>query len=144
MITVTVDKKAIDRQLRMLAKYDKRPLATRAQKAYLAGARLMVAPIRAQIQAAGLIQTRAFYRSVKARSARLRMGEMAASSAGPTDNKRSLLIRGHRIVTRGGRDTGRRTRAYPVMDDAFRDVGEHVKDFINEQVLALGEGFRAL
>ncbi len=104
----------------------------------------MVAPIRGQIQAYGLIQTRRFHRSVKARSARLRLNEMAAASAGPTDNKRHLLIRGHRIVTRGGRDTGRRTRAFPVVDDAFRAVGEQVKDFINEQVLALGEGFRAL
>lgn len=144
MITVSVDQKAIDRQLKMLAKYDKRPLATRAQKAYLAGARLMVAPIRGQIQGYGLIKTKRFYGSVKARTSRLQFGEMAAASVGPKDAKRHLLIRGHRIVTRGGRDTGRRTKAYPVVDNAFKSVGEHVKDFINEQVLALGEGFRAL
>lgn len=144
MISVTVDQKAIDRQLKMLAKYEKRTLQVRAQKAYLAGARLMVAPVRGQIQSYGLIQTRRFQRSVKARNARLRRDEMAAASAGPTDNKRHLLIRGHRIVTRGGRDTFRRTRPAPVVDAAYKAVGNEARRFINEQVLALGEGFRAL
>jgi len=38
--------------------------------------------------------------------------------AGPNAPYRHLVIRGHRIVTPGGRDTGRRSRANPFVDRA--------------------------
>ena len=144
MIRITVDERALERAIKRLDKYQGRALSQRAQKAYLEGARLMVRPIQGQISAAGLVQTRRFLRSVKARKPRLRGNEMAVASVGPVDAKRHLLIRGHRIVTPGGRYTGRRTQPNPVVDDAFKDVGDEVKSFINQRVLDIGGELRAL
>lgn len=142
-VKVTLDFKAMARADKRLAGYMGRPLQRRAQQAYIEGARLMVRPIRQQIASAGLVKTGRFSRSVKARNTRLRPGEMAAASAGPTDAKRHLLVRGHRIVTSGGRDTGRRTRAEPVLDRAYSAYGEQVRDFITTRTLAVtGETFR--
>ncbi len=143
-LRVTVDQRALERALKRLDKYQGRLLHQRAQKAYLEGARLMVRPIQAHITAAGLVKTQRFRRSVKARRPRLQGNEMAVASVGPVDAKRHLLIRGHRIVTRGGRDTGRHTQPRPVVDEAFSDVGERVKSFINEQVTNIGGELRAL
>ena len=144
VISATLDMKAMARADKRLAGYMGRPLQRRAQQAYIEGARLMRTPVRQQIRAAGLRKTGRFERSVKARGSRLRAGEMAAASIGPTDAKRHLLIRGHRIVTRGGRDTGRRTVPQPVVDRAFAQVGQQALDFIATRTLAVtGESFRA-
>lgn len=141
-LEVKVDKRAFARVDKRLSKYMGRPLQQRAQRVYLEGARLMVTPTRRHVTRAGLVKSGTFRRSIKARSPRLRPGEMAVSSVGPTDPKRHLLIRGHRIVTRGGHDTGRRTRAFPVVDEAFADVGPQITDFIASRVLAVtGESF---
>ena len=144
VISATLDMKAMARADKRLAGYMGRPLQRRAQQAYIEGARLMRTPVRQQIRAAGLRKTGRFERSVKARGSRLRAGEMAAASIGPTDAKRHLLIRGHRIVTRGGRDTGRRTAPHPVVDRAFAQVGQQALDYIATRTLAVtGESFRA-
>lgn len=143
-LRVTIDQRALERALKRLDKYQGRLLHQRAQKAYLEGARLMVRPIQAHITSAGLVRSGNFRRKVRAQKVRLRGNEMAAATVGPRSPHRHLLIRGHRIVTRGGRDTGNRTQPYPVVDDAFRDVGERVKDFINQRVLDIGGELRAL
>ena len=144
VISATLDMKAMARADKRLAGYMGRPLQRRAQQAYIEGARLMVRPTRQQIRAAGLRKTGRFEKSVKARRPRLRSGEMAAASVGPVDAKRHLLIRGHRIVTTGGRDTGRRTEPQPVVDRAFAQVGQQALDFIATRTLAVtGESFRA-
>jgi hypothetical protein len=54
--------------------------------------------------------------SIALRKPRKRPGEVVAYTVGPKDQKAHLLIRGHRIVTPGGRDTGRRSRAFPYVD----------------------------
>lgn len=143
-IKVTVDQKAIDRQLKLLSKYEGRLLHQRAQAAYLAGARLMVQPIRGRITAHGLVKSGNFRRKVSARKPRLRGNEMAASVVGPRSPHRHLLIQGHRIVTPGGRFTGNRTRPHPVVDEAYAQVGERVRSFINEQIVNIGGELRAL
>ena len=61
-------------------------------------------------------RTRAYERSIRVKRARKRAGEAAAWTAGPRDHKRHWLAQGHRIVTPGGRDTGRRSRAFPWLD----------------------------
>jgi hypothetical protein len=136
-ISVTLDQKAMARADKRLAGYMGKPLQRRAQQAYIEGARLMVRPTRQQIRAAGLRKTGRFEKSVKARKPRLRSGEMAVASVGPVDAKRHLLVRGHRIVTPGGRDTGRRTVAHPVVDRAFAQVGQQALDFIATRTLAV-------
>ena len=143
-VSVELDAKAMARADKRLAGYMGRDLQRRAQQAYIEGARLLVGPIRTEIAQARHIDTGAYRRSVKARRPRLRPGEMAVASVGPTRPTRHLLIRGHRIVTPGGRDTGRRTQPEPVVDRAFERLGGQVQDFIATRTLALtGESFRS-
>lgn len=141
LVSVEVDQKALDRAIKRIEQYGGKPLERRARKAYLEGARLMVRPIQARITAAGHVQTGRYRRSVKARQPRTRAGELAVASVGPTDPKRHLLIRGHRIVTRGGVDTGRRTQGAPVVDEVYRAMGDRVRRFIDDQVIRIDSGF---
>ena len=144
MISVELDMKAMARADKRLAGYMGKPLQRRAQQAYIEGARLLVNPIRQEIAAAGHVKSGAYRRSVKARRPRMRPGEMAVASVGPVRPTRHLLIQGHRIVTRGGRDTGRRTTGEPVVDRAFERLGGQVQDFIATRTLAVtGETFRS-
>lgn len=64
----------------------------------------------------------AHYRSINVHKPRKRAGEVAAYTAGPTDRKKHLLIRGHRIVTPGGRDTGRRSKPFPYVEPVIDRV----------------------
>ena len=142
MVEVTLDQRAMDRAIKRLKRYEGRELQKRAQQAYLEGARLMVGPMRR----AGRYQdkTGTLRRSIKARRPRLRPGEMAVAAAGPTARHRHLIIRGHRIVTPGGRDTGRRTQPDPFVDQTYSAMGGQVRSFINARVVGLGETFRAM
>ena len=119
-----------------LARFQGAPLRDRMQKASLAAARYMVAPIKA---AAPVGPTGNLRKSVKARQSKASVlgrgvsfgaaARIGGSSSvyrdlsavvGPTAPHRHLIIRGHRIVTRLGRDTGQRSRANPFVDDAVR------------------------
>lgn len=143
-VSVTLDARAMARADKRLAGYMGKPLQRRAQQAYIEGARLLVEPIRREIAFAGHVKTGAYRRSVRARRPRQRPGEMAVASVGPTRPTRHLLIRGHRIVTPGGRDTGRRTVGEPVVDRAFERLGGQVRDYIASRTLAVtGETFRS-
>lgn len=132
---------------RRLARWQGRPLVDRLRRGNLAAAQYLARPIRA---AAPVGPTGNLRRSVKARTPRRSalLGNVAvgasrrlggaggtyaavAALVGPVSPHRHLVIRGHRIVTRGGRDTGRRSRANPFVDravaahrdDALRIVG---------------------
>lgn len=114
---------------RRLARWQGRPLEDRARRGALAAAQYLARPIRAT---APVGRTGNLRRSVRARTLRTRAGYRSlAALVGPVSPHRHLVIRGHRIVTRGGRDTGRRSRANPFVDravaahrdDALRIVG---------------------
>lgn len=95
------------------------------------------------IKGSGRFKTRtgALRGSVTARVARLRPGEMAAASVGPRSRRaphRLLITHGHRIVTPGGRDTGRRVPADPWVDEGFKEYGEKAQAFVTKQIQALG------
>jgi hypothetical protein len=144
-ISATVDMKALARADKRLAGYMGRPLQRRAQQAYIEGARLMVGPMRSKMDASG-VQKRSgkLRRSIRANNSRLRPGEMAAATVGPTAPHRHLIVRGHRIVTRGRRDTGRRSQAFPFVDATYADMGDQVTDYIATRTLAVtGETFRS-
>lgn len=136
-VKVSVDQRELDRAVKRLERYAGRPLHERARRAYLETARLGVRPIRAASpRVSGSLRA-----SVRARSLtgpRLRPGEMAAASVGPRKPHRHLVTQGHRIVTRGGRDTGRRSRADPFVDRAFEQYGERARAFAESRTLDLG------
>lgn len=105
-----------------LERYRGLPLERRLGKGTLAAARYLARPIRAATPRGPTGNLR---RSVGARQARRRVGlgryeATMGAYVGPTAPHRHLVIRGHRIVTRGGRDTGRRARADPYVDAVVR------------------------
>lgn len=161
MVTATLDQKQMDKAIARIAKYEARPLARRAQQAYIEGARLMVRPIRA---AAPLGPTGNLRRSVAARSNRLRAGEMSAATVGTR-----FRIAPHRHLVTGGTKphslAGKRkgpwsvfpdgqvranaslmhpgSKANPFQDRVVASLAPQVQSFINARVLDLGESFGA-
>jgi hypothetical protein len=114
--SVEFDAKAIARITRKLEKAQGRPLMEKMRRATLAAADLLVQPIRS---AGPRNRTGLLRRSVRARAARKSFGVRSIGAlVGPTAPHRHLIIQGHRIVTPGGRYTGRRTVANPYVDRA--------------------------
>lgn len=115
-LSFEVDAKAIARIKRKLEKAQGKPLEEKMRRATLAAADLLVSPIRA---AGPRNQTGLLRRTVRARAARKSFGVRSIGAlVGPTAPHRHLIIRGHRIVTPGGRYTGRRTAPNPYVDRA--------------------------
>lgn len=102
-VSVQFDQKSLDRVHKQLAKFDKKGVAEKLNRGTLAAMRLLVP----SVQAASPVRTGTLRRSVKARKAS-RSGEIGAV-LGPTAPHRHLVIQPHRIVTPGGRFTGRMT-----------------------------------
>ena len=121
-----LDQKPLARGYAMLDRYRDAPLQKRMAKAVLAAAKVMEGPIRDATPVSHDKDPGGLRKSVKARPWRSRKtfvegkGWRTQSSTeanvGPLAPHRRLVIRGHRIVTRGGRDTGRRTRPNPYVD----------------------------
>lgn len=117
-----------DRQLaafkKRVERYRGRPLRERTGRGAMAAGQYLARPIRA----ASPVRTGKLKRSVKVKAVRAKAGfgqtAFGANATtvilvGPTAPHRHLVIRGHRIVTRGGRDLGRRTRPNPYVDRAI-------------------------
>lgn len=145
-IALDLDERSIARGRKLLDHYRDAPLRTRMQKATLAAAKVLEGPIRAATPVSRDSKPGQMKRSVRARSARVRTsyvvgrGWRSRSSTeavvGPRDPKSHLVIRSHRIVTPGGRDTGRSTRPNPYVDQvsdrlqgrAVEEMREHIFD----------------
>jgi hypothetical protein len=114
-----LDQKSFARGRRLLDHYQGAPLRTRMSKAPLAAARTMESAMRqaAPVGPPGDKHRGLLRKTVRAREFRAGRGpEPYGAALGPTAGHRHLPIRGHRIVTRGGRDTGRRSRPNPFVD----------------------------
>lgn len=101
----------------MVDRYQGKTLMTRMQKATLAAAKTLEAPMRAATPK----KTGHLRRKTRAQQLGQRVGwrqyaKTVNADVGPRSPHRHLVIRGHRIVTPGGRDTGRRSRANPYVD----------------------------
>ena len=121
-ITVELDVKALARFRKRVERYQGMPLAQRMQKGTLEAARLLVSPVRT---AAPKGPTGNLKRKVSARQSRVKQGGGGTvrtfdAVVGSTAPHRHLVIRGHRIVTPGGRDTGRMSTANPFVDSAVQ------------------------
>ncbi|TAL42569.1 MAG: hypothetical protein EPN91_07950 [Salinibacterium sp.] len=113
----------MDLALNLLAKYGPKEIQTDARRASMAAARVAAGLIRAETPVG---KTKHLRRSVRARAGK---EGFAAAVAGPVHRfggaHRHLVIRGHRIVTRSGIDTGRMSRANPFVNRAT-DAGKFV------------------
>lgn len=80
------------------------------------------------------------FKSINARRSRKRPGELTAWTAGPGGPTAHLLVDGHRIVTPGGRDTGRRSRAFPYVQPVVDRYAPGIAEQVGSEVWA--EQFR--
>ena len=152
-VQLTVNQADIDRIVRKLDGMQGAALQKKEAAAIQGAVKLLVNPIRSQTPE----RTRRLWWSVKVRKLRprrtnlgsvgigsgtlkvsalsgLSAGEVAAYAVGPTAPYRHLVIRGHRIVTPGGHDTGRRTRPNAFVDRAVDPLEGQVRSFIDSQV----------
>jgi hypothetical protein len=121
-----LDQRSLQRGHALLDRYRDAPLQKRMSKAVLAAATVLEGPVRDASPVSRDKDPGGLKRSVRARPWRSRKtfvegkGWRTQSSTeanvGPLAPHRRLVIRGHRIVTSTGRDTGRRTRANPYVD----------------------------
>lgn len=139
-----IDQRGLARGYKLLDHYRDASLYKRMQKATLAGAKVLEGPIRSATPVSRDSDPGQMKRSVRARSAKVRtafvIGKGYRSKAsteaivGPRDRKSHLVIRSHRIVTRGGRDTGRMTRPNPyvdlVADRLYRKAVAEMREYI--------------
>lgn len=121
----SISQKDIDRITKRAERFRGLPLQKRMAKGTLLAAQSLVRPIRAATPKGPTGNLR---RSVRARQAKKRIGfrqyaPTLGAYVGPTSPHRHLVIRGHRIVTRGGRDTGQRAKANPYLDRVVRQHG---------------------
>lgn len=106
-----------------LARYEGLPMQRRVAKGTLAAAQYLAKPIKA---GAPVGPARDGHRGALKKSVRARQGSQRGNVraktlqaiVGPTVPYRHLVIRGHRIVTRLGRDTGQRSTPNPFVDKA--------------------------
>jgi hypothetical protein len=131
-VRLELDQKSLQRGYAMLDRYRDAPLQKRMSKAALAAAKVLEGPIRDASPVSNDKDPGGLRRSVRARPWQVRKTfvegkgwrsrSTSEANVGPVGGKRGggghgrLVIRGHRIVTRGGRDTGRRTRKNPYVD----------------------------
>jgi hypothetical protein len=135
-IQVKFDTTALSRVDRKLKAFQGPELAKRGGKLLRSALRPLPPAMRTQMSSAGIKRRSGkLSRSVKITRPRKRYGEVAAYTVGPTARHRHLVIQGHRIVTPGGRDTGRYSRNFDVIqpvadrytDDVLRTLS-HVWD----------------
>lgn len=148
-LTFELDKRSLNALKRRAEKYRGMPLAARMEKGALEAARMLVKPVRSEtpLGPTGNLRRSITARQVRSMQNGLstRMlsgsgvrrvmagvgssvsaagtGSLASAFVGPSSRiapHRHLVIRDHRIVTPGGRDTGRRTTPNPFVDHAVQ------------------------
>lgn len=118
-LRIELDQRSLQRGYKLLDRYHDAPLRIRMDKATLAAAKVLEGPMRqaAPVGPASDGHRGLLRRTVRARQFRRGGGpEPHGAAVGPTAGHRHLVVRSHRIVTRGGRDTGRRSRPNPFPD----------------------------
>ena len=118
-----LDQKDFQRGRDLLDRYQGKSLNIRMQKATLAAAKSLEPAMRLATPVApeGTKDRGHLRRKTRAQQLGQRTGwktyyKSVNADVGPRSPHRHLVIRGHRIVTRSGRDTGRRSRANPYVD----------------------------
>lgn len=122
-MTAELDIKAVEREQKRMLKFQGQSLTDRLNKGTLSALRMLVPSVRSEAPRG---PTGNLAKRVSARKARSGVGALLGSTA----PHRHLVVREHRIVTPGGRDTGLRTQpndfveraAAPRLDKAIEEV----------------------
>jgi hypothetical protein len=140
-ISVELDVKAIRRMQKRAERFRGLPLGQRMQKGTLEAMRLLVAPVKRETPVSNDKDPGGLRNKVKARQSRARdvFGNMTkqktyGAELTSTARHRHLVIRGHRIVTPGGRDTGRRSTANPFIDRAAEPRKEEAMRIVSRAI----------
>jgi hypothetical protein len=125
VITAELDRRSYDRAMKGLEKYADRPFKKRMEAAYLAGARLAVAPMKAA--APGTLK------KVTVRKGRPTAGNFIRVGAKPRRPHAGLVTKGHRMVTHepGKRQVGR-VGGSPIVSDVIASHQDRIVRFIRE------------
>jgi len=130
LLDFQLDARDVARVERNLKRVSGKSLYVKMQRANLTAGDLLAR----RIKATSPRKTGNLRRSIRARSIRVRGGGVTTGVlVGPTYPRgphRSLVIRGHNIVTPGGRSLGRRTRANPFVDEAEQGFGQKARDIV--------------
>lgn len=141
LFSVTLDKRALKAFQKRVERYQGKPLAYRLDRGTSEAAKLLVPSVRA---AAPKGPTGNLKKSIRAYSKRSKgggsttsllrgpgistvfmasQGSLSSAFVGPSSRvapHRHLVIRGHSVVTPGGRDTGRQSIPNPFVDNAVK------------------------
>ena len=147
-----IDKRSVERAKKILAKYQGRPLAEKLERGTLQAARMLVNPIRAVTPVGPTGDLRKSIRAASPKNKTVGFagafqplavlmganniggGIFRSAYVGPSSRvapHRHLIARGHRIVTPGGRDTGRRTAPFPFVDIGTRGKVEEARAIVS-------------
>lgn len=136
-VMVRWDRAGLSKLDRFYATHSGIQLAKRIDKALGKEVRGLASPIRGAEKSSGIHnRSGRFYRGIRARKARRRAGEASAWTVGPSGPVAHLLIDGHEIVTPGGRDTGRRAKAYNFVGPVIDRYGPPLEQRIGSEVWA--------
>lgn len=128
-----VQVEGIDLALAALKKWGPRELEVDMRRANMVAARIAARAIKAT---APVGKTGNLKKSVRARRARPGFGAVVAGPLGGRGlgAHRHLVIRGHRIVTVSGRDTGRRSRPNPFVDRAVSGIEGQLEEVVRREL----------
>lgn len=110
-LVVEINPRQLEHARKILERYRDRSLMERLGRGTLATARLLVPAVRSAAPVGPTRRTRTTVRAAKARRG-------TGAILGSRSYSRHWTIRGHRIVTPGGTDTGKRTTPNPFVDAA--------------------------
>jgi hypothetical protein len=142
LIQVKLDERSYNKALERLKKYEGKPFEQRMIKAHEAGGRLLVPPLRRAIdlytstgwsrhRGVGTGQLR---KNISMRKRKPTQGYIVRVGTKSRAPHHHLVAKGHRIVTPGGRDTGRRTEPRPFNEKVIEQYQDRVVSFIAKAV----------
>lgn len=130
-ITVQLDERDLQKVRDRLVKYEGATFKKRMEAAYLAGARLLVKPMRSRApRRSGLLASK-----VSTRKRSPSVGDFVQVGTKSRAPHAGLVAQGHRIVTHSGRDTGRRSRPDPFVVDTIQGYESQVIKFIEDATI---------
>lgn len=151
-VQIKWDEAGVTRVGRMLGSYEGVQLTKTLNAAFGKELKALVGPMRSEMDSMGIhtgvalkvtshgkshtVQT--LKASIGVRKERLRPGESAAFAVGPRSHLRHLIIRGHRMVTRYGVDTGHTAKAFPFVDPVIERYAGAIVERVSSELWARG------
>jgi len=138
-VTARMDARSYNRAITTLKKWEGHPFRTRVIKAHEAGARLLIAPMRrvAPKRRGGLAKSISAKKAFPTPRGYIVGVGVKPRGGGKGGAHGHLLSKGHRVITPGGRNTGKSTPAHSFIQDTIEGHEDRVLRFIQEQSLNL-------